>query len=416
MKLRELTNDEFLNFSKSYNIKSIYQTVEYALVMNKQKFDAMFIGLIDENNYIVAASLILIEKSGHFKYAYAPRGFLIDYCNHNVLKTFTEEIKRFLGKKNIIAIKISPYIIRNTYDTKYNVVTKNNYYNNILQDLQQLGYYHLGYNEKFEALKPRYEAIIDLDIPYYMIFKNFKKSLRTKIRSAEMKGVKIYKGTEVNLSYLYLQTKKKYPRDLKYFEECYNQFSKSNNIEFFYAKIDTEAYLKNIQKKYTIQEELCTDINNKIMKNTNQSNKYITQKLEADKQFDQYKKELIKATKMLRDNPEGIVVASALIIKNKNEVFLLMDGYDPNYKKMNAKHLLLWKLCERYAKSGFKKFNLNGIAGINNTPEEYKGLNEFKLNFNAHANEYIGDLELITNNALYFMYQNTSPIRNILKR
>lgn len=416
MKLRELTNDEFLNFSKSYNIKSIYQTVEYALVMNKQKFDAMFIGLIDENNYIVAASLILIEKSGHFKYAYAPRGFLIDYCNHNVLKTFTEEIKRFLGKKNIIAIKISPYIIRNTYDTKYNVVTKNNYYDNILQDLQQLGYYHLGYNEKFEALKPRYEAIIDLDIPYYMIFKNFKKSLRTKIRSAEMKGVKIYKGTEENLSYLYLQTKKKYPRDLKYFEECYNQFSKSNNIEFFYAKIDTEAYLKNIQKKYTIQEELCTDINNKIMKNTNQSNKYITQKLEADKQFDQYKKELIKATKMLRDNPEGIVVASALIIKNKNEVFLLMDGYDPNYKKMNAKHLLLWKLCERYAKSGFKKFNLNGIAGINNTPEEYKGLNEFKLNFNAHANEYIGDLELITNNALYFMYQNTSPIRNILKR
>ncbi len=416
MKLRELTNDEFLNFSKSYNIKSIYQTVEYALVMNKQKFDAMFIGLIDENNYIVAASLILIEKSGHFKYAYAPRGFLIDYCNHNLLKIFTEEIKRFLGKKNIIAIKISPYIIRNTYDTKYNVVTKNNYYDNILQDLQQLGYYHLGYNEKFEALKPRYEAIIDLDIPYYMIFKNFKKSLRTKIRSAEMKGVKIYKGTEENLSYLYLQTKKKYPRDLKYFEECYNQFSKSNNIEFFYAKIDTEAYLKNIQKKYTIQEELCTDINNKIMKNTNQSNKYITQKLEADKQFDQYKKELIKATKMLRDNPEGIVVASALIIKNKNEVFLLMDGYDPNYKKMNAKHLLLWKLCERYAKSGFKKFNLNGIAGINNTPEEYKGLNEFKLNFNAHANEYIGDLELITNNALYFMYQNTSPIRNILKR
>lgn len=416
MKLRELTNDEFLNFSKSYNIKSIYQTVEYALVMNKQKFDAMFIGLIDENNYIVAASLILIEKSGHFKYAYAPRGFLIDYCNQNLLKIFTEEIKRFLGKKNIIAIKISPYIIRNTYDTKYNVVTKNNYYDNILQDLQQLGYYHLGYNEKFEALKPRYEAIIDLDIPYYMIFKNFKKSLRTKIRSAEMKGVKIYKGTEENLSYLYLQTKKKYPRDLKYFEECYNQFSKSNNIEFFYAKIDTEAYLKNIQKKYTIQEELCTDINNKIMKNTNQSNKYITQKLEADKQFDQYKKELIKATKMLRDNPEGIVVASALIIKNKNEVFLLMDGYDPNYKKMNAKHLLLWKLCERYAKSGFKKFNLNGIAGINNTPEEYKGLNEFKLNFNAHANEYIGDLELITNNALYFMYQNTSPIRNILKR
>ena len=92
-----------------------------------------------------------------------------------------------------------------------------------------------------------------------------------------------------------------------------------------------------------------------------------------------------------------------------------MDGYDPMYKRLNAKHLLLWKLCERYSKSGFKKLNFGGIASITNTPKEYKGLNEFKLSFNAEAIEYLGDLELITNNTLYFMYQN-DPIRHILKK
>lgn len=416
MKLRELTNEEFLNFSKSYNIKSIYQTIEYAFVMNKQKFDAMFIGLVDENNNIVAASLILIEKNGHFKYAYAPRGFLIDYCNQNLVEMFTREIKKFLGKKNIIAIKISPLIVRNTYDIKYNVINSNNYYANIFMHLQHLGYYHLGYNEKFEALKPRYEAIIDLDKPYYILFKNFTKKLRTKIRSAESRGIKIYKGTEENLEYLYLQTKKKYPRDLEYFKECYKQFSKSNNVEFFYAKLDTEEYLKTVQSKYTKQEEICNIISEEIIKNVGNSPKNINRKLDADKLLNQYKKELIKATKLLREHPEGIVLASSLLIKNHEEVYLLMDGYDPTYKSLNAKHLLLWKLCERYSKKGYKKLNLGGIASINNTPTEYKGLNEFKLNFNAQAIEYIGDLELITNNTLYFMYQNTSPIRNILKK
>lgn len=416
MHLKELTNEEFLNFSKSYNIKSIYQTIEYAFVMNKQKFDAMFIGLIDESNNIVAASLILIEKNGHFKYAYAPRGFLIDYCNQNLVATFTKEIKKFLGKKNIIAIKISPIIIKNTYDIKYDVVNKNNYYDNIFMNLQHLGYYHLGYNEKFEALKPRYEAIIDLDKPYYLIFKNFTKKLRTKIRSAENKGIKIYKGTEENLEYLYLQTKKKYPRDLEYFKECYKQFSKSNNVEFFYAKLDTEEYLKTMQTKYAKQEEYCSIINEEIIQKIGNSQKNINQKIDADKLLNQYKKELIYATKLLRDYPEGIILASALLIKNNEEVYLLMDGYDSTYKSLNAKHLLLWKLCERYSKKGFKKLNLGGIAGINDTPKEYKGLNEFKLNFNAQAIEYVGDLELITNNALYFMYQNTSPIRNILKK
>lgn len=416
MRLKELTNEEFLKFSKSYNMKSIYQTIEYAFVMNKQKFDAMFIGLVDESDNIVAASLILIEKNGHFKYAYAPRGFLIDYCNQNLLETFTKEIKKFLGKKNIIAIKISPMIVRNTYDVKYNIVNKNNYYDNIFLHLQQLGYYHLGYNEKFEALKPRYEAIIDLDKPYYILFKNFTKQLRTKIRSAEEKGIKIYKGTEENLEYLYLQTKKKYPRDLEYFKECYKQFSKSNNVEFFYAKLDTKIYLKTIQKKYSKQEEICNQINEEIIHNRGNSQKNISHKLEEDKLLDQYKKELIYATKLLRDDPEGIVLASSLLVNNNEEAYLLMDGYDATYKRLNAKHLLLWKLCERYSKKGFKKLNLGGIASINNTPNEYKGLNEFKLNFNAQAIEYIGDLELITNNALYFMYQNTSPIRNILKR
>jgi len=414
MRLKELTNEEFQKFSKSYNIKSIYQTLEYALVMNKQNFDAMFIGLVDEADNIMAASLILIEKNGHFKYAYAPRGFLLDYCNQNLVEIFTREIKKFLGKKNIIAIKISPIIIRNTYDTKYNVVIKNNYYDNIFSHLQSLGYYHLGYNEKFEALKPRYEAVIDLDKPYYLIFKSFTKNLRTKIRSAEEKGIKVYKGNEENLEYLYFQTKKKYPRDLEYFKESYKQFSKSDNVEFFYAKLDTKEYLEIIQDKYIKQEEICNSISEEIMRSPGKIN--INKKLEEDKLLNQYKNELVHATKLLRENPGGIILASALVIKNSEDLYLLMDGYDPTYKRLNAKHLLLWKLCERYSKKGFKKFNLGGITGVNNTPKEYQGLNEFKLNFNAQAIEYVGDLELITNNTLYFMYQNTSPIRHILKK
>ena len=34
-----------------------------------------------------------------FKYALAPRGFLIDYNDEKLLTTFTKLIKKFLGKK-----------------------------------------------------------------------------------------------------------------------------------------------------------------------------------------------------------------------------------------------------------------------------------------------------------------------------
>ena len=46
---------------------------------------------------------------------------------------------------------------------------------------------------------------------------------------------------------------------------------------------------------------------------------------------------------------------------------------------------------------------------------KYKGLNEFKLNFNSRCIEYLGDLELIINPTLYNIYRNTKPLRYILK-
>ena len=110
MEIKELTNDEFNRFVSKYNLSSMYQTVEYGLVMNNQKAEPIFVGLINDICDIVAASLILIEKLGQFKYAYAPRGFLLDYTNNELLTEFTNEIKKFLHKKSVIAVKISPLI------------------------------------------------------------------------------------------------------------------------------------------------------------------------------------------------------------------------------------------------------------------------------------------------------------------
>ena len=79
MYIKELTNAEFNEFTDKYPFFSIYQTSEYGFIMNTQNYTSIFLGLINNSNKIVAASLILIEKEGMFKYAYAPKGFLIDY-------------------------------------------------------------------------------------------------------------------------------------------------------------------------------------------------------------------------------------------------------------------------------------------------------------------------------------------------
>lgn len=415
MYIRELTTEEFNNFKDSFNDKSVYQTSEYAYVMSHQNYTTMLLGLVDGNN-ILAASLIMIQKRNNFKYAYAPRGFLIDYKDYALLETFTIEIKNYLSKLDVVAIKLSPMIIKNIYDNKGNLISTNNDFNIVFDNLKSLEYHHFGYNNFFESHKPRFEAILDISKNYLNLFRNIRKEFKTKIRSSEVKGVRIIKGTNEELDYLIKQVSKKYPRGESYFKDVYKYFNQRDMIDYYYAKLDTKIHLETIKKKYEQEENNNNLLNSSIMNNPNNSFKLINKKIQSDNSFTKARNELINATNLLRDYPEGIILASVLVIRVKDEVFLYMDGFDNRYKRLNAKHLIIWKLIEKYSKLGFKTFNLGGMTNVNVENNRYAGLNEFKLGFNSNMYEYVGDFELICNNTLYFMYRKTMDLRKMLKK
>ena len=125
MEFKELTNQEFIDFINSFKFKSIYQTPEYGFIMNNQGYDSIIVGLLD-NNKIIAASLVLIRKENGFKYAYAPKGFLLNYDDPNLLITFSTHLKKYLSKKGVMGIKINPMIIKNIY-TNDNEIKNSNY-------------------------------------------------------------------------------------------------------------------------------------------------------------------------------------------------------------------------------------------------------------------------------------------------
>ena len=413
MYIRELTSEEFNNFKDRFDDKSVYQTSEYAYIMSHQNYTTMLLGLTDGSN-ILAATMIMIQKRNNFKYAYAPRGFLIDYKDYALLEAFTSELKNYLSKQEVVAVKLSPMIIKNIYDNKGNLLKTNDNFNIIFDNLKSLEYHHFGYNNFFEGHKPRFEAILDINKNYLTLFRNIRKEFKTKIRSSEVKGVRIIKGTLDDLDYLIKQVNKKYPRGDAYFKDVYKYFSQRDMIDYYYAKLDTKIHLETIKKRYEQEENNNNLLNSSIMNNTNNSSKLITKKIQSDNLLIKAKNELIKATNLLRDYPEGIILASVLVIRIKDEIYLYMDGFDNKYKKLNAKHLIIWKLIEKYSKLGFKTFNLGGMTNITVENNRYAGLNEFKLGFNSNIYEYIGDFELICNNTFYFMYKKSMDLRKML--
>ena len=251
MKIREINSDELNNYLKTIP-HSLYQTEEYAKTMEKQGFNIKILGL-EENGNIIGSTILLLGKKVGFNYAFAPRGFVIDYSKKELLKSFTIEIKKYCKKNNIVAIKLNPLIVKEINEQK------NNKYDEIYKTLHELKYSHLGYNDFFESFKPRFEAKIEIKDNITM-FNNIKKEYRTKIRSAIDNGIEIHKGTYEDLKYLYLQTEKKYPRDLLYFQYLYYFFNQNKKIDFFYAKLDCQKLLNKYKNLYLKQEEICNKI------------------------------------------------------------------------------------------------------------------------------------------------------------
>lgn len=402
MQIREINKNELDNFLSTIP-HSLYQTEEYAKTMEKQGFNIKILGL-DENGNIIGSTILLISKKMGFTYAFAPRGFVIDYNNFELVNKFTTEIKKYCKKNGIVAIKLNPRIIR-----EINGNTNNNNYKEICANLSKLKYSHMGYNDFFESFKPRFEAIIEIKAKEAM-FNNIKKEYRTKIRSAIDNGVEIHKGTYNDLEYLYLQTEKKYPRDLLYFRYLYYFFSQNKKIDLFYAKLDCKKLLNKFRILYVKQEKICSEIDKAIK--LNHSNKLTALKIEADNLLGKYHNQLSNATKMVQKNPEGIIIASALFIKESNEVYMIMDGFDKKYKRYNAKHLLIWEVLNYY--KNYKYLNLGGMTSLKE--DKYKGLNNFKMNFGSSCYEYVGDLELVCIPSKYFLLKNAMPYQGLLKK
>ena len=111
MEIIELEERQFRNYSYIHSNRNIYQTVENAKRLESKYNQKLYLGLIDDQNNLLAATLLLISKlKGKYLYGYSPKGFLIDYNNEELLTTFTNKLKEYLKERKFVFIKLDPLI------------------------------------------------------------------------------------------------------------------------------------------------------------------------------------------------------------------------------------------------------------------------------------------------------------------
>ena len=409
MSIRELTIDEFNAFVRNSPLGTHYQTFNYALLMGENGYEYELVGMFNEYNQLKAASLIFFKNlKMHYKYGYAPKGFILDYFNQEIVSEFATLLKSYYKKKKVVFIKINPEIAISEIDKESGLKTYNWNYN-ILEIMEKAGFKKLKDNLYFESVLPRFSAVVSLK-NYSM--NSVSKNTRNKIRRAHHKGLHIELAEKSGIDILQKFIKNKRTINEYYYKDYYNVFKKDDMIDLFLVSIDSEEFLMNSRELY--EKEL--EINNRLVSLLNRENnkRNLNKKMDSDRKILNYKQDVKFATE-LNTKKDKVYIAGALVIKYQNRVQILMSGYDKKYKRFEANYYLHDEILKYYQKN-YDYAELNGLTGDFSKDNPYLGLNEFKIGFNPRIYEYIGEFDLPLNEKKYLKMRSNGELAKIFNK
>ena len=412
MKIINLTLTQYRNYSNIHSKRNFGQTIEYSMLNFNTTKKKLFLGLVDNDNNLHAATLILIRNiSSTVKEAIAPNGFLIDYADFKLVRTFTEELKKYLAMERVTYLITNP-MFKNKVINKQNIVIQDNC--EILNNLYNIGYESIGYFSDFE----RYDVIIENDYSVNDIYNNFNRNTKRNIKEGLLMGLTLEKGKQDDLIKAFNIFKKKTKNNFTYYQNLLNIYnSKDNKMEIFFAKLSPHKYLVNAKRAY---EAECKR-NEKILKSFNknsgsQKEKLLNEKINSDNNLEKLKSALNKAIEFDRTHTDSIIIGTSIIIRNNHEIYFLIDGYLENFRKIHSTHILKWAIIKKYYNMGYRIFNLGEIYKNYNENNKYYGIYMYKIGFGGNIVEYPPNLLLVINKPIYSLYSKLSYGKSLFKR
>lgn len=421
LKLKNIEKEKFDDFVKNHKTKSHFlQSLswgEFAKV--KKNLTPYYLGLTTDDDEIVAATLLLEKKLPmNMCYFYAPRGFVVDYKNKELVRSMTKKITEFAKSKKAIFVKIDPDLIKQS--TNYQDITvQNKDYEEIFETLKSCGFKHQGFTKNFETMQPRYTFRIDLTQSLEDIEAHFSKTTKQRIAKSLKLDTEVTIGTKDDLKEFYhLMTLTESRKDFisyneDYYETLYEIFNGNENSKatLFLGKVHFNKTIKALEKNLKIINDqisilpidnLSKSAKNKLKELTNQKQN-ITKDIEK---YKEYKKEY----------GNDITLSAHMIIEYGDKAWVLYAGNHNDLSETYVNYNTYYEHIKYCKEKGIKIYDQFGTIGDLSKTNPRLGLHEFKKKFGGDYVEFIGEWDYILNPFMYFVFTKLVPIyRKIIR-
>lgn len=405
MKFVELEKQEFIEFSIKNPQALFFQSPYWIEIKEQNGWQGKIVG-IKKDGEIIAATILLIKKViGNIRFAYAPRGFLLDYSDFSLLEAFTNEIKSYLKNMGVAFLKINPYVDYQLRDVNGEPIenTKNDA---LMDKLKELGYIHYGFyvdmDEK-KDLEPRWVSVLDIKGKSIdELFKSFRSGTKWGINNSKKNFITMVEADESNLfefKNLMEHTSERrgfVDRPLSYYTEMFKILKRENAVKVLLAEI-------NFKELYDFTKARFEKNANRleVIKDNPKKQKEYNEILSEQKSLEP-RLEIIN--KNIEEFGEKKIIAGGwYMLYGREVVYLFGASYKP-FMRYNSQYLLQYEMLKYAIDEGYDKFNFYGIDGNFNEESVNYGLFDFKRGFNADVHELIGEFDLIVNKSLYKQY------------
>ena len=420
--IENIEKERYEEFVKKHPKSHFLQSYAWGEFAKKEKnLTPHYVGLENDKHQLVAATLLLEKHLPlGYCYLYAPRGYVIDFKDYELLKTFTEEIKKYAKKKKAIFVKIDPDIIYHEEDCNQEVIIEKD--DQAYQSLKKLGYRHLGFTKNFETMQPRYSFRIDLTKPWEEVEKNFSKTTKQRIKKAEDLLVDVKIGTDKDINTFYqlmilTETRKDFvTHNEKYYQSLYKIWNQDNECNLFLGSVDLD---KIIKKQTELKQETTEELTKFDHENLSKSEK--SKKNELEKRKDKLETDIQKYQQAQKEYGTNITLSAHFIIEYGDKAWVLYAGNHNILTDTYTNYKTYEQHIKYYYEKKIKTYDQFGTIGDLRKENPLLGLHEFKKKFGGNYVEFTGEFDLVLNKPMYFVFTKLVPlyrklIKNIAKK
>lgn len=372
-----------------------------------------YVGLENDKKELVCATLLL-ERKGPFGYCYfyAPRGYVIDFNNKELLAEFTKELKNFLKRKKGIYLKVDPDIVYQEIDEEAKPIENGKNEKEFYQTMLDLGYRHTGFNLYFDHNQPRYTFRISYDEPMEVLEKKIHKSIMKKIKKTNQYHMEFRESNNMKTFHDLIQNVSERDQfesySLDYYQNFYDYLSKGGYAKVFELVIHPKELLKERTEELLKAEQSLKE--NKVKENDI---------INVQNSCERLKKEITLLEPY--QSQEEVVVCSQVCACNQTRLWTLYIGNNDLGRDFYAVNRMYYEVIKYGKENGYQDLDLFGTVGDPNTTlHNYAGLHSFKKNFGGTYTELIGEFDLVENKLLYrllpIVLKTYRKLRKTIKR